>query len=145
MKVTILLADSAQAVEGKLYILGGGWSIAGPGPVTMAIAIKIEVPWTEANTRHQLRVALFDEDEHLVTVPTQTGDQPLEFRIPFEVGRPPGLKVGTPLDIPMAINLAPFVLRPDSRYVWRCFINEATNDDWQVGFSTRPPQPPSPG
>ena len=74
MKVTILLADSAQAVQGKLYILGGGWSIAGPGPITMAIAIKIEIPWTEANTRHQLRVALFDEDEHLVTIPTQTGD-----------------------------------------------------------------------
>ena len=32
MKVTMLLADSAQAIEGKLYILGGGWSITGPDP-----------------------------------------------------------------------------------------------------------------
>ena len=48
MKVTILLADSAQAINGKLYILGGGWSIADPGPVVMALAMKIEVPWDQA-------------------------------------------------------------------------------------------------
>ena len=38
MKVTILLADAAQAVEGKLYILGGGWSITGPDPSPMSRA-----------------------------------------------------------------------------------------------------------
>jgi hypothetical protein len=27
MKLTMLLADAAEAVNGKLYILGGGWSI----------------------------------------------------------------------------------------------------------------------
>ena len=32
MKVTILLADAAQAVEGKLFVLGGGWSVTGPEP-----------------------------------------------------------------------------------------------------------------
>ena len=44
MKVTMLLADAAQAVNGKLYILGGGWSVAGPDPTPMAIALKMEVP-----------------------------------------------------------------------------------------------------
>ena len=39
MKVTILLADAAQAAEGKLYVLGGGWSITGPDPSPMALAI----------------------------------------------------------------------------------------------------------
>jgi hypothetical protein len=142
MKVTILLADSAQAVQGKLYILGGAWSITGPGPITMALAINIEVPWTQANTPHQFRVALFDEDEHIVHIPTATGEQPFEFRIPFEVGRPAGLKPGTPLTFVLALNLAPFLLQPDSRYVWRCFINEETEDSWQVSFSTRPQQVP---
>lgn len=27
MKVTIMLADSAQVAEGKLYVLGGGWTV----------------------------------------------------------------------------------------------------------------------
>ncbi len=75
MKVTMLLADAAQAVEGKLYILGGGWSIIGPEPTPMAFAIKIEVPWTEANIRHQLRVALYDEDGQPVIIPTSAGER----------------------------------------------------------------------
>jgi hypothetical protein len=145
MKVTLLLADAAQAVGGKLYILGGGWSIIGPDPTPMAIAIKIEVPWTEANISHKLRLALFDEDGHAVRVPTPTGEQPFEIHIPFEVGRPVGVRTGTPLDLPLAINLAPLPLRPNSRYVWRCFINDTTLDEWQVSFSTRPlPNAPQP-
>ena len=55
MRVTLMLADSAQAVEGKLYILGGGWSLVGPEPTPMAIALKIEVPWDETNRRHTWR------------------------------------------------------------------------------------------
>src|SRR5712692_6126152 len=58
MKVTMLLADAAQAVNGKLYILGGGWSVTGPAPSPSAIALKIEVPWDEANTRHKLTLDL---------------------------------------------------------------------------------------
>jgi hypothetical protein len=70
VKVTILLADAAQAVNGKLYILGGGWSITGPEPTSMAIAIQIEVPWTDSNQRHTLRLALLNEDGRPVMVPT---------------------------------------------------------------------------
>ena len=145
MKVTMLLADAAQAVGGKLYILGGGWSITGPAPTPVAIAIKIEVPWTEANISHKLRLALFDEDEQPVVVPTPTGEQPFEIHTSFEVGRPSGLKHGTPLDLALAINLAPLPLRPDIRYVWRCFIDDATAEDWQVSFSTRPLPTPTQG
>ena len=43
-----MLADSAQAVGGKLYILGGGWSRSA-GAAPFAIAAKIEVPWDEAS------------------------------------------------------------------------------------------------
>ena len=37
----MMLADAAQAVEGKLYILGGGWSVTGPEPSASAIAAYI--------------------------------------------------------------------------------------------------------
>ena len=56
MKVTILLADAAEAVNGKLYVLGGGWSITGPDPSPMALAIKIEVPWDQSNQPHVCRL-----------------------------------------------------------------------------------------
>ena len=39
-----MLADSAQEVGGKLYILGGGWSVTGPVVPPSAVAIKIDVP-----------------------------------------------------------------------------------------------------
>jgi len=138
MKVTLLLADAAEAIGGKLYILGGGWSIRDASPTPMAIAIKIEVPWTESNTRHKMRLVLFDEDGQPVTVPTPAGERPFEINSVFEVGRPPGLRPGTPLDFALAINIAPFPLRPDTRYVWHCSINDKTSDEWQVSFCTRP-------
>ncbi|HXH09370.1 MAG TPA: hypothetical protein VNP04_06360 [Alphaproteobacteria bacterium] len=143
MKVTMLLADAVQAVEGKLYILGGGWSIIGPEPAPMAIAIKVEVPWTEANKRHELQLALLDEDSQPVMVPTPIGDRPVELKVNFEVGRPPGLRVGTPLDVPLAINLGPLPLQPGHRYVWRCSVNGQSEPDWQVSFSTRPTERPT--
>jgi len=139
----MLLADSAQAVEGKLYILGGGWSISGPEPSPMAIAIKIEVPWDEANKRHSLKLALINADGQPVMVPTPTGDRPVELSAEFEVGRPPGLKPGTSLDLPVALNIAPLPLLPDSRYVWRCSIDDKSEEDWQVTFTTRPAKMPA--
>ena len=142
MKVTILLADSAQAIGGKLYILGGGWSVIGPNPSPMALAIKIEVPWNEANISHQLHLTLCDEDGHPIQVPTPTGDQPFEIKSSFEVGRPAGIRVGTPIDLALALNIAPLPLRPNNRYVWHCFIDEKTDENWQVSFSTRPQQTP---
>lgn len=141
MKVTLLLADAAQAVGGKLYILGGGWSVAGPGPVTMGLAVKFEVPWDQANQKQRFRFSLVDSDERPVMVPTPNGDQPVQFGGEFEPGRPPGLRPGTPLDVMFAVNLGALPLPPDGRYVWRCFINEETQEDWQLTFSTRPQQP----
>ena len=135
MKLTLLLADSAQAVNGKLYILGGGWSITNAKNINMSIAVKIEVPWIEANTSHNLRLALFTEDEQ----PVKADDGRIcEVQGDFEVGRPAGLRSGTPLDVTLAVNIARLNLSPSSRYVWRCFIDGNTNEDWQVSFSTRP-------
>lgn len=145
MKVTMLLADSAQAVNGKLYILGGGWSITGPDPAPMAIAIKIEVPWDQANKRHALKLALVNEDGQPVLVPTPTGDRPVELNGEFEVGRPAGLKEGTPLDVALAINIGPLPLQSGGRYVWRCSIDDKSSEDWQVAFTTRPVQKPGGG
>lgn len=134
MKVTLLLADAAQVVQGKLYILGGGWSIIGPDPTPYAIAIKIEVPWHEASRRHALELTLMDSDGQPVLV----SSQPVAISGEFEVGRPPGLLPGTPLDVVLAINIGPLPLRPGTAHVWRCSINGHSQEHWQVIFTTRP-------
>ncbi len=139
MRVTMLLADSAQAVDGKLYILGGGWSMCGPGPTPMGLAIKIEVPWDRTNMQHSARIELLDADGEVVTPPG--ADEPVVIEAEFEVGRPPGLKPGTPIDLPLAVNVAPLPLEPGQRYQWQLSIDGETDEDWTVGFSTRPAKP----
>ena len=138
MRVTLLLADSAQAVNGKLYILGGGWSIIGPEPTPMAIAMQIDVPWDQANMPHIWRFELVTEDGQPVMVAGPTGDQPLEMHGQFEVGRPPGLRPGTPIGIALAINLGPLPIPHGGYYVWRFSVDGQSREEWRLAFSTRP-------
>ncbi len=49
VRVTLLLCDAAQVADGKLYVLGGGWSLIGPDPTPSAVAIKVDVDWTEVD------------------------------------------------------------------------------------------------
>jgi len=137
----MMLADSAQEVGGKLYILGGGWSITGPDPVPMAIALKLEVPWDRTNEKHSLLIELLDEDGNPVLVegPEEHGGQvPLQVTGEFEAGRPPGIKPGTPIDSALAVNFGPLPLEGGRRYQWRLSIDGETDEDWTLAFSTRP-------
>jgi uncharacterized protein DUF6941 len=146
MKVTLLLADAAQAVDGKLYVLGGGWSIITVG-MPFAIAAKVEVPWNQATDSHTLKLELLDQDGHAVCVPTLGADggesNPVVIEGEFATGIPAGHKPGTPLDGVFAIGIGPGLpLQPSSRYEWRLSLDGRTEDDWYVAFSTRPPQAP---
>ncbi len=143
MKVTMMLADSAQAVNGKLYILGGGWSMTGPQPCPSAIALKIEVPWAEANRKHSLRLDLMDEDRKPVLLPTPAGESPLVIKGDFEVGRPAGLMQGSPIDATFAFNIGALPLAPAKRYFWHLTIDDKGQDDWRLGFATKPAAPPA--
>lgn len=131
MRVTLLLADAAQLVDGKLYLLGGGWQVRRPVPIPWAIVVKIEVPWDQTNMRHSLRLELVDEDGHSVRA-----GNPIVFHGEFEVGRPPGTKPGAWQDAWFVLNLPPLPLPPNQRFVWRCYVNERAEDGWQVAFHT---------
>lgn len=132
-----MLADAAQEVGGKLYILGGGWSIKAAVPSPMAIALKIGVPWTETNKRHDVRLLLLGEDGQPPGVVGPDG-QPASAEVvigaQLEVGRPPGLPAGTELDAPLAINVGAIPLMPGRGYVWRLEINGESQEHWQLPF-----------
>ena len=144
MKVTMLLADYVQVSDGKLIVVGGGWSLTGPEPTPFGIAILVHVPWDQANRRHTLRLELIDADGRAVTVPVEGEDgesegEPIVFLndIEFEVGRPAGIKPGTPLELPLAVNSGPLPLEPGSRYELRLSINGEGDEDWRLAFSVR--------
>jgi hypothetical protein len=145
IRATPLLCDAAQAVGGKLYILGGGWNIIGPDPAPTAIAIYVEVSWDLTNVKHPWRLELLDADDQPVMVPTPMGEQPLVLEGMLEVGRPVGVQPGIGLGIPLAINLGPIPLAPASRYVWRLTIAGHSEDKWRLPFSTRPARAGSQG
>ena len=123
MDATLLLCDHAEAVGGKLYINGGGWNVLlRPGvPVNVSLAILIEVPWDAANTQHRLRAYLLTEDGATVSGPY--GDS-LEVEGEFEVGRPPGVKPGSTLNTPLAINFNALTLDAGG-YEWRLEVDDA--------------------
>lgn len=118
----MLLCDAAQSVGGKLYVLGGGWSqvpaAALAAGASMALAIHISVPWDQANEPLALTARLTTEDGSVVDL----GGGPIEAQGQLEVGRPAGLKRGTPLDTTVALNFAALPLNPGG-YVWQLLVN----------------------
>lgn len=136
VQVIMMLADSAQLADGKLYILGGGWSITGPDPTPSAVAIKLNIDRHEVDRVHHWELVLEDADGRPVLI----GDdlQPIEIRGEFSVGAPNGVPEGTPVDFPIALGLPPLPLSPGSRYQWRLFIDGETLPGGTVAFSTRP-------
>lgn len=137
--VTMLLADSAQVADGRLFILGGGLSEIGPNPQPVGIAILIDVPWDRANINHDWKVELLDEDGS----PVMWDDQPVLVGGNFEAGRPAGALPGTELKVPMAINFSALPVDPGRRYEWRLAVNDTSEPGWVLRFSVRPAPPPT--
>ena len=121
MNCIALLADFAQVADGKLYIMGGGWSTAKfDGPVQMALALRVSVPWDRADEVYQLRVDLRMQDGEQFTV----DGKPLEVQAQFQVGRAPGVPKGTDLDAFFAFNIGGFLMSAGA-YYWQVHVDEA--------------------
>lgn len=135
MDVTLLLADSAQVADGKVYILGGGWSFISPGFASMAVAAVVEVPWDKADDRHQFVLSLLDEDGMPYPVPQADGTTTsINVNGEFAVGRPEGSVPGSSVHFPIALNFNGVPLQPDMRLVWSLGIGEHT---WNRAFTVR--------
>jgi hypothetical protein len=137
MRATIMLCDYATVADGKLYISGGGWSVTDAHVPASAVAAKFEVPWHLANQPIRLTFRLLTADGAPVTAPGPDGPLPVAAEAVLEVGRPPGLRAGAPIDAPMAFTVPPMQLAPGQRYTWVLDIDGQTRDEWVLGFSTR--------
>jgi hypothetical protein len=131
MRFSVVLCDAAQVADGKLYILGGGWTHAVVSePLSVALAVVAVVPWGDANRRHAVSVALRDEDGELV----ELVGQPVKTDGQFEIGRPPGIKPGSDLNATMVFKFGGLVLEPGG-YVWELQVGDTTERTpfWIVG------------
>lgn len=119
-----MLCDSAAAVEGKLYVQGGGWNAiaAGSMPFTaprISMALLISVPYGDTLRRHQLTVGLQDEDGSALPLgPTVEGGRAAHLQVGFEVGRPAQLPPGDTQLLPFALNIDGYQFTRPGGYVF---------------------------
>ncbi len=103
-----VLADAAQAVGGKIFILGGGWNVyraaSYPAPVQLAVAIGLGFAGTEIGLRYPVKIVIADE-AGIPVVPEMNGQ--------IETGQlSPDLPEGLPVKVPVAWNVSFAVPRP---------------------------------
>jgi len=114
----LILADRAEIVAGKLYVMGGAWDQLFIQDVTLpawfSVAVGVEVPWNATNEEHQVRLVLEDTDGHEI-VPL--GDSK------FVVGRPPWAVPNTPQRVTFAVPIVAVTFPRLDSYVLRAFLN----------------------
>lgn len=115
----MLLCDWAEQINGKLYIMGGGWSLAAAGrPISVALAIHLAIPWDRTNIGHAIALRLVTEDGEPVT---DDAGNAIVMEGKVEVGRPAGLQPGTPIDAPLAVVIPQIALEPKG-YRWELHV-----------------------
>jgi hypothetical protein len=102
----MMLADGAQAIGGKLYVLGGAWNrlhlprLPSRPAKPFDVAVGIRVPWHLTNRRFTFGLALVDADNNPV-------DDAAPMTMEMEAGRPPGLRQGTEQRLVFTISASP--------------------------------------
>ena len=85
----VILADYAQAAQGKLNMIGGGWNLHNanqyPSTLPFGLAIGILVPWSQTNRKHDFTFVIKGSEGPEVA---RGGGQ---FEMGREAGIPPGM------------------------------------------------------
>jgi len=135
--VTMLLCDHVTVAEGKLYINGGGWTLTGPNPTPMGIALLIGVPWSSVETDVNFKLSLVMTDGQPVMAPEHLGGAPITIHGNVHVNSPEGMSPGAHIDVPLAINFPALELPTGKRLIWELELNGERNGDWRLPFHTR--------
>ena len=95
----MLLADRAEVLNGKLYMMGGAWDRRHikdiNTPVSLTIVIGVLVPWNLTNEPHRLRIRIEDDDGTTL---------PPEVEATVNVGRPVNATQGQSFRATAVIN-----------------------------------------
>lgn len=95
-----LIADYAEIVGGKLYVMGAGWDHTfapeAPATVRFAAAVGVRVGWEETNRSIPVQVTVEDDDSREL----------MRVDGAVQVGRAPDLPPGASQLAQFAINLA---------------------------------------
>ena len=126
----IILADYAETVNGKLYLMGGGWdrlTVSSGFPATRqcGIAVSFRVPWSLTNQTHRFEVEVVDDE----------GQSLSRTEGHFEVGSPTGVPSGEPQRFQFAMN-GPLTFEQSGQYAIVARAEDA--EVGRIGFAVVP-------
>jgi hypothetical protein len=116
----LCLANHVEAVNGLLYMVGGGWTDHHRPPKQpngqptishIGIAVMVRIPWNETNRPHRFQVEIQDLD----------GNSFMKVDGDLNIGRPPHISPGATQHACLAIN-AETVFQRTGGYVLRATI-----------------------
>lgn len=134
----LMFAEGAEAVNGKIYILGGGIDLHhAPGFPTMLkadIALGFLVAWGETNRKIDVKVRVIDEDDA----------EAFTFGLEAVVGRAPTAKPGQDIRSLVALR-GPFPIAKPGAYKAVMFLNDEPQEPPFRFWVEQAPLPTSPG
>jgi hypothetical protein len=102
----LIVADRAEVLNGKLYMMGGGWDSIGTGgpdqPVHFTAAVGFLVAWNATNVDHACTIRLEDAD----------GVAVLSLGYTIKTGRPPSLPEGATQRVTVCLPIAVAIAHP---------------------------------
>ena len=112
----VILAEHAEVIHGKLYLMGGGWENITvhdfQAPVVLPLAISILIPWPATNRPHTVDIAIQSADAEVLA----------EQHRHLTVGRPADIEPGTSQRSLLVLRV-PVTLPAPGRYVALAGIN----------------------
>jgi hypothetical protein len=127
-----LIADHADIVNGKLYLMGGGWDVYQaselPATIRMSITVGVRIGWEETNKRHPVNVFIEDDDGRVLA----------KIEGAMQVGRPANLPAGGSQLSQMAANLPLTVDRHGGYRVRVVAGEEGSQEEATVPFRVVP-------
>ena len=93
----LLVADRAEVVNGKLYLMGGSWDRIQPQQfphrMMLGIALGVRIPFAYTDDQHTVAIELLHDETRMIG-----------FEAKLATGRPPGM-AGMDMLVPMAFNI----------------------------------------
>jgi len=128
----LLVADRAEVVNGKLYLMGGSWDRIQPPKfphrMMLGIAVGVRIPFIHTDDQHEVSVELHHDETRL-----------LGFKAKLTTGRPPGM-AGMDMLVPMAFNI-PVAIPEEGVIVLRAAVDDREPRRHEIRAMQRQPRP----
>ena|GEM_PF-1172650 len=127
----LLVADRAEVVNGKLYLMGGSWDRVQPQQfphrMMLGIALGVRIPFAYTDDQHTVAIELLHDDTRMIG-----------FEAKLATGRPPGM-AGMDMLVPMAFNI-PIAIPGEGQVVLRAAIDGHPGRRHEIKVTQRPQQ-----